>query len=58
MIWLDTNGPGWQGPIGFGKPNLVPGAQITPLLNQSPGVFAALTIDQAGAANVIWLDTN
>jgi hypothetical protein len=60
VVWLDVNetNPGWQGPVGFGSPHLAPGASVSPVFAQNPGVFAALTIDAQGRANVAWLDTN
>ena len=60
VIWLDLNvpNPGWQGPVGFGGNHLKPGAPVTPVFEQSPGVFAALTIDVHGRTNVVWLDVN
>ena len=60
VVWLDMNSPnpGWQGPVGFGDDHLKRAAPITPLFEQSPGVFAALTIDVLGRMNVVWLDVN
>jgi hypothetical protein len=60
VVWLDTNVQpmGWQGPVGFGDKHLVAGAPISPVFEQTPGVFAALTVDKFGAMNVVWLDTN
>jgi hypothetical protein len=60
VVWLDVNvpNPGWQGPVGFGGDHLTPGAPITPVFEQNPGVFAALTIDVHGRINVVWLDVN
>jgi hypothetical protein len=60
VTWLDTNvpNPGWQGPVGFGNNHLAPGGPVSPVFAQSPGVFAALTVDKLGRMNVTWLDTN
>jgi hypothetical protein len=60
VVWLDLNQSraGWQGPVGFGGKHLKPGAPVTPLFPQSPGVFAALTIDVHRRMNVVWLDLN
>ncbi len=60
VVWLDMNVEpiGWKGPVGFGDEHLVPGAHVSPTFKQSPGVFAALTVDQRGVMNVAWLDTN
>ena len=60
VVWLDTNAQpmGWQGPVGFGDKHLVRGGPISPVFKQTPGVFAALTVDKFGAMNVVWLDTN
>jgi hypothetical protein len=60
VVWLNTHSSpiGWEGPVGFGSTLLVPGAPVTPVFEQSPGVFAALAVDQLGAMNVVWLDTN
>src|SRR5262245_25005948 len=60
VVWLDLNlpNPGWQGPVGFGGDHLEPGAPVTPLFQQNPGVFAALTVDKDGRMNVVWLDVN
>jgi len=60
VVWLDVNqaSPGWQGPVGFGGSHLTPGAPVSPVFEQNPGVFAALTIDRRGRMNVAWLDTN
>ena len=40
------------------KGDLVPGAPVTPLFEQSAGIFAALTVDEHGRMNVVWLDMN
>ena len=60
VVWLDTNVEQvrWQGPVGFGDQHLVPGAPVTPVFEQSPGIFAALTVDRNGVMNVVWLDTH
>ena len=60
VVWLDMNqpNPGWQGPVGFGGDHLSPGAPVSPVFEQSPGVFAALTVDRNGRMNVVWLDMN
>src|SRR5262249_29397209 len=47
---------GWQGPVAFGDPNLAPGALVTPAFEQSPNIWAALTVDECGRMNVVWLD--
>jgi hypothetical protein len=49
---------GWQGPFAFGGSHLAPGAPVSPVFRQGPGVFAALTVDKNGFMNVVWLDTN
>src|SRR5262249_56310102 len=60
VVWLDMNqpSPGWQGPVGFGGDHLSPGAPVSPVFEQNPGVFAALTVDRHGWMNVVWLDMN
>ena len=45
-------------PVGFGDPHLAPGAPVSPVFAQNPGVFAALTVDAQGQMNVVWLDVN
>jgi hypothetical protein len=56
VAWLDlSNQKGWQGPQPFGDPHLVPGAAVA-VFQQSPTVYAALTVDKNGAMNVAWLD--
>jgi hypothetical protein len=37
---------------------LAPGAPVGSVFEQSPGVFAALTVDKLGRMNVTWLDMN
>jgi hypothetical protein len=55
---MNLPNPGWQGPTGFGGDHLAPGAPVTPVFEQSPGVFAALIVDKFGRMNVTWLDMN
>ncbi|MFF5004941.1 galactose oxidase-like domain-containing protein, partial [Streptomyces phaeochromogenes] len=52
------NPPVWRGPVAFGSNNLVPGGHVTPLFQQQPGVWAALTVDKYGVMNRVWLDAN
>jgi lysophospholipase L1-like esterase len=58
VVWGDFNvNGGWQGPRPFGGAHLAPGAPVT-VFQQSPGVWAGLTVDRAGTMNVVWGDFN
>jgi len=59
VVWLDMNvqEPRWKASVAVKDLNsFVPGARVTPVFQQSPGVFSALTVDKQGAMNVVWLD--
>jgi hypothetical protein len=56
VAYIDlTTSSGWQGPFAFGDPHLAPGAPVNAFV-QSPTSFAALTVDNSGTMNVVWLD--
>ena len=58
VVWGDFNAnDGWKGPKSFGDAHLFPGAPVS-IFEQSPGVWAGLTVDKAGAMNVVWGDFN
>jgi hypothetical protein len=47
----------WKGPVAFGGAHLSPGAPVS-VFQQSPGVWAGLTVDRNGMMNVTWADFN
>ena len=55
LIFMLRHNHGWSGPVAFGDAHLMPGAPVS-IFQQSPGVWAGLTVDKAGAMNVVWLD--
>ena len=58
VVWGDFNlNNGWQGPKAFGGAHLAPGATVS-IFQQSPGVWAGLTVESAGTLNVVWADFN
>jgi hypothetical protein len=61
VVWLDLSSPAeaakqWQGPVAFGDNRLVPGGFVSEVFEQSPRIWAALTVDKGGQINVVWLD--
>ena len=58
VVWADFNANDcWRGPVAFGGGLCCRSGPVS-IFQQSPGVWAGLTVDQAGTMNIVWLDPN